>query len=103
MLIISNLSLKKNVDNNNDLGKNIIFIDSYDGAEHTSGPHKKISVCSYSTQAFSIDTINAGHTTAQSMDIFTWQHVAANEKREYIFPIVSNGYHYKKERFWCRL
>ena len=85
------------MDNNNDLGKNIIFIDSYDGAEHTSGPQNKISVCSYSTQAFSIDTINAGHTTAQSMDIFTWQQVAADEKREYIFPVVRNVYHYKKE------
>ena len=31
------------------------------------------------------------------MDILTWQQVAADEKREYIFPVVSNVYHYKKD------
>ena len=30
------------------------------------------------------------------MDIFTWQQVAADEKREYIFPVVNNVYCHQK-------
>ena len=71
MLIIYNASLKS-VDNNNDLGNNIIFLDSYDGAELTSSARNKIIICSYSTQKTSIDTINAGYSTVRGMDIFNW-------------------------------
>ena len=41
-----------------------MFLDNYDGAEHISGARNNSSVCSYSTQDFSIDKINTGYSTA---------------------------------------
>ena len=42
--------VNKYKENSINLGKSIIFLDSYDGAEHASTPKNKISVVSYTLQ-----------------------------------------------------
>ena len=50
--------VKKYQANNINLGKSIIFLDSYDGAEHSSTSKSKISVVSYSTQSMQEDQLH---------------------------------------------
>ena len=50
--------IKRSEEAGKDLGKNLIFIDSYDGAIHSSNAKNQISIVSYSTQVFSKSTID---------------------------------------------
>lgn len=81
-------TMRKKEEFGNLLDKNLIFLDSYDNAVHTSNARNHISIVSYSTQLVLKSTIDSGSSTAKSLDIFTMQQVAVDEKREFIYRIV---------------
>eukprot|EP00978_Attheya_sp_CCMP212_P035636 scaffold156280_cov47-Attheya_sp.AAC.1 len=74
----------------------LIVLDSYDGAEHSTTPGKRLSVVSYSSQIFSGSTVAAGVTTGGSFNMLTWQQVIREEKAPNVFASVENIFVEKK-------
>ena len=60
---------------NTNLGKNVIMMDSYDGAEHKNTNEKRTSIIFFSSQMFSKDTTVSGGSTAKNLNILTWQQI----------------------------
>ena len=81
------LILKKYNNAHRDLRDNLIYIDSYDGAECCNSNKGRTNIISFSTQALSQDTIRNKKPLAGSFGILTWQLVIAEEKLENIFPV----------------
>jgi hypothetical protein len=75
---------------------NIIVLDSYDGAEHSTTPGKRCNVVSYSSQVFNGSTVAAGFSTGQSLNILTWQQVQGEEKAPNVFAAVEDIFEQKQ-------
>ena len=81
----------------------VIMIDSFDGANHLLTDFGSISLTSYSSQLFSLETFKQGNSTCESHNILTWQQVMANENSKNVLPAVRKHYeeksHLQKEGF----
>ena len=77
--------------------ENLIVLDSYDGAEHSQTPKKRLNIVSYNSQICSSSTIKNGCATTASYNILTWQQVIGDENCKTIFPVVGDVYNTKRE------
>ena len=77
--------------------KNVIIIDSYDGAEHQKIKKKKTGVVSFSSKMFNSTTIKQeGGSCAGSLNILTWQQYIGDEKLCNLIPALDEVYKRKK-------
>ena len=77
--------------------KIMIIMDRYDGAEHRNTKDKRTSIISFSSQMFGKDTIVSGVSTANSLNILTWQQMQGDEKAKYVFPAIKPIFQTKKD------
>ena len=67
---------------------NMLVIDSYDGAVHSSTNKKDSGIVSYSTLLFHSDYFAHGVSSASSSCILTWMNSLTAESRETLFPLL---------------
>ena len=88
--------VEKHVQNEREISGNVIVMDSFDGAEHSNSGNRRTTITSYSSQCFSLNTVEKGESTSQRLNILTWQQVIGCDTSENIFPVVRNIYFQKK-------
>ena len=67
---------------------NMLVIDSYDGAVHSSTNTRDSGIVSYSTLLFHPDYFSHGVSSASSSCILTWMNSLTGESRETLFPLL---------------
>ena len=67
---------------------NMLVIDSYDGAVHSSTNTRDSGIVSYSTLLFHPNYFSTGVSSASSSCILTWMNSLTGESRETLFPIL---------------
>ena len=78
------------------IDKNLIIIDSYNGAEHKKTTKGKTSIISFNSQLISPSSISTV-SPASSTNIFTWQQVVGEEKFATLLPALKKCTHTKLE------
>ena len=71
---------------------NMLIIDSYDGAVHSSTNTKDSGIVSYSTLLFHPDYFAHGVSPASSSCILTWMNLLSGESQETLFPLLISIY-----------
>ena len=73
--------------------KELIVINSYDGAEHSKNHKSESSLISFSSQMFNEEIIReSGYSTASPSNIFTWAQLRGPEKPQYVLPFMHGVY-----------
>ena len=65
----------------------LIVMDSYDGADHGHTVLKNNGIVSYSSQMFSLSTIQSGSSPAGNFNILTWQQMLGKETPSQYFHL----------------